>query len=301
MGATRNPVVVVCGATGKQGGGVVDALQALGDFDVRALVRDLERAQGLVARGAQLVRGDFLDKGSLIEAFEGADLVFGVTQPWKPGARKADAKAEVEQGKAIVDACKQAGATLVLSTQIHADDKPTGLPHGDSKLEIEAYATAQGLPLVNVRPASFLDNIGSEWFPVRKGRVQGLADGDAKLPYIATRDIGRCVAAVMARLPEHIGRHLDLVTGLYSGDDIAYTLSRIRGGEPFRYTAPPKLVMRLFFKEFYLMRIGFEKAGRPPILPALAKGLKTTSSLIDNPMTLEGFLRQQGYPSKPLK
>ncbi|WP_168879655.1 NmrA/HSCARG family protein [Rhizobium sp. P28RR-XV] len=296
----KKPVVVVCGATGKQGGAVTNALLKLDRFSVRALVRDPARAHHLEQRGVVLVRGDLLELPSLIEAFSGADIVYGLTQPWKPGARTADVDSEVIQGKNIIDASREVGATLVISTQIHDGEAPSGIPHADSKLEIEAYARASGIPLVNVRPASFLDNIGAEWFPVRKGKVQGLADRDAKLPYIATRDIGRAVAAVIDRLPEHVGGHVNLITGLYSGDDICAALSSLRSGESFRYVTYPKFIMWLFFTEFYKMRTAFEKMGRPPLSPEYAIGLTTTAALIEDPWTLYDFLREQGWAQRNL-
>lgn len=137
---------------------------------------------------------------------------------------------------------------------------------------------------------------------MRKGKIQGLTDGDAKLPYIATRDIGRAVAAVIERLPEHIGKHLNLVTGLYSGDEIVAALSRLRGGEKFRYTTYPKFVMRLFFKEFFVMRRAFEKAGRPPFSMEYMLGLTTAADLLKNSFwTLDDYLREQGWATRVLK
>jgi uncharacterized protein YbjT (DUF2867 family) len=252
-------------------------------------------------RGVDLVVGDLLDARSLANAFSGADVVFGVTQPWKPGARKADAAEEVIQGKNIVDACKKVEAILVLSTQLHGGEEPTGIPHADSKLEIEAHARGQRVRMVNVRPSFFLDNIGSEWFPVTKGKVQGLIDVDAKLPSVASRDIGRAVAAVIERLPEHVGKHLNLVTGMYSGEDICAALSRLRGGGKFRYGTHPRLVMRWFFKEFYLMRVNFEKNGRPPFPSDYTTGLETTVKLLNGSFwTLEDHLRERGYATRDL-
>lgn len=50
-------LVAVCGATGKQGGGVVAALQRLGGVTVRALTRNPESpsSQKLSAAGAQVI------------------------------------------------------------------------------------------------------------------------------------------------------------------------------------------------------------------------------------------------------
>lgn len=59
--------------------------------------------------------------------------------------------------------------------------------------------------------------------------------------------------------------------GLDSGLDICAALSRLRGGELFRWSVPPKLLMRLFAKELYKIRIAFEEAGRLPIRARLVR------------------------------
>ena len=64
--------VLVTGATGRQGGATARALLALG-VPVRALVRDpgSERAKAVEALGAELVKGDLYDVGSVREAARG--------------------------------------------------------------------------------------------------------------------------------------------------------------------------------------------------------------------------------------
>ena len=55
MGLTDKKVIAVFGATGQQGSGVVRALQASGEFKVRALTRDPEK-HGQLAD--EVVKGD---------------------------------------------------------------------------------------------------------------------------------------------------------------------------------------------------------------------------------------------------
>jgi len=62
---TSKRIVTVVGATGNQGGSVVDHLLAdgTGDYIVRAVTRncDTEAARDLVARGVQVVQSDLND------------------------------------------------------------------------------------------------------------------------------------------------------------------------------------------------------------------------------------------------
>lgn len=59
--------VVVFGATGSQGSGVVSALLKQGKFSVRAVTRDPTSVKStkLAADGAELVKADFDDKDSI--------------------------------------------------------------------------------------------------------------------------------------------------------------------------------------------------------------------------------------------
>lgn len=67
------PVVVVCGATGQQGGGVVRALLADGSVRVRGITRNTEsdKAKALTAQGVEMVSATFDDPEALRAAFAG--------------------------------------------------------------------------------------------------------------------------------------------------------------------------------------------------------------------------------------
>ncbi|KAI0063072.1 NAD(P)-binding protein [Artomyces pyxidatus] len=76
-------LIVVLGATGKQiqGGSVVDAFLKDPVYRVRAVVRDplSSSAKALSAKGVEVVQGDLLDVESLKRAFDGANVVYGMT------------------------------------------------------------------------------------------------------------------------------------------------------------------------------------------------------------------------------
>ena len=67
--------ILVTGATGTVGSSLIPLLRGRG-VDVRALVRDPDRAQRISAAGAQIVHGDFRNPASLRAAFDGVDAVF---------------------------------------------------------------------------------------------------------------------------------------------------------------------------------------------------------------------------------
>src|SRR5258706_12672038 len=94
-------LIAVIGATGQQGGGVVRALQASGQFKVRALSRNPGKHRELAD---EAVEADLNRPETLKAAFEGAHGVFLVTNFREAGA------AELKQATAAVPARKEAGA-----------------------------------------------------------------------------------------------------------------------------------------------------------------------------------------------
>jgi uncharacterized protein YbjT (DUF2867 family) len=93
-------LIAVVGATGQQGGSVVRALQASGQFKVRALTRNPAKHPKLAE---EVVLADLDRPETLKAAFAGAHGVFLVTNPWEPGTD------ERKQARAAVHAAKDAG------------------------------------------------------------------------------------------------------------------------------------------------------------------------------------------------
>jgi uncharacterized protein YbjT (DUF2867 family) len=215
--------------------------------------------------------------------------------------KRANVAAEIAQGRNIIDACESTHvAHLVLSTVMKLDDKPTGVPHVDSKLEIERYLLTRRVPYTLLRPASFMDNIGSDFFRVDKGRVKGFVNREAKLPYISCHDIGEAAAIAFESPEKWQGRAVNLVADYASGLDLCAALTRLRPGQRFRYSAPPAFLMRVFVPEFYKMRRGFEEAGEPPFpqQAAIDAARAATKELLPLPRNLEQHLKAAGFAER---
>ena len=93
-------LIAVVGATGQQGGAVVRALQASGQFKVRALSRNPDKHRDLAD---EVVEADLDRPETLKAAFEGAHGVFLVTNNWEEGTD------ELKQATAAVRAAKDSG------------------------------------------------------------------------------------------------------------------------------------------------------------------------------------------------
>lgn len=107
-------LLTVFGATGQQGGSIVD--HVLTDpilskrYTIRAITRDVSKpaAKSLQAKGVQVVAADASDPASsLAQALKGAHTVFSMTVSIYDEHLKSR---EYAQGKAIADAAVSAGA-----------------------------------------------------------------------------------------------------------------------------------------------------------------------------------------------
>jgi uncharacterized protein YbjT (DUF2867 family) len=295
--------IAVCGATGQQGGAVVEALIKKGGWNIVALSRNPESAKSMVLsrKGVTVVKADLLDRDSLVKAFQNCTMVFGVTQPFSADYKSSDTIAEVRQGINIIEACMSARVDfLVMSTMLGSGGAKTGVPHGDSKTDFATYLKNSTQPYVILKPASFMDNIGSKFFPVKKGIIRGLTDKDVKIPYISTRDIGEIAALVLEQPERYQKRELNLVADFVSGGELAELMGKIRKNEHFKYTTTPRIALWLFARDFYAMRVAFEKAGRQPYPPEIAVAIRECREMHPEILTLEKYLLHRDFDSKVL-
>src|SRR5882672_3057425 len=121
-------LIAVVGATGQQGGAVVRALQASGQFKVRALTRNPAKHPQLAD---EVVQADLSRPETLKAAFVGAHGVFLVTNAWEPGTD------ERKQALAAVHAAKDAGVQhFIWSTLTNVETISHGkldVPHFTNK------------------------------------------------------------------------------------------------------------------------------------------------------------------------
>lgn len=208
----ENRLILVTGATGKQGGAVVRHLRAKG-FPVRALTRnpDKPEARALTGEsGVEVARGDLADKQSLLRALEDVYGVFSVQTPYEKGV-----EAEIEEGTALIDAAHASEVSHFIYSSVGSADKQTGIPHFDSKWKIEEHLRATGMPYTILRPVFFMEN----WLMMKDSIAQGTLALPLKpetiLQQIAVDDI----AAFATMAFEHPGKWHGTATDL-AGDEL---------------------------------------------------------------------------------
>jgi len=208
--ATSVKTFFVTGATGQQGGGVARHLLGQGQR-VRVLTRSAAKAEALNKLGAEIVVGDLTDRSVLEKALIGVDGVFGMTTPFEGGM-----EAEVQQGKTLADAAKEANVTQYVFTSVGGADKNSGIPHFETKWKVEQHIRQIGLPATILRPTFFMDNFGSFF---REGILKGTLTlpmrPETKLQMIAVKNIGQFGGEALLRPDEFMGKAIEL-----AGDDL---------------------------------------------------------------------------------
>ncbi len=221
--------ILVTGATGRQGGSVTRALLAKG-YVVRALTRDMSspRASTIKKLGAELVPGNFSDAPSLGKAMKGVDGVFVMTTPFEGGVAE-----EVRQGTNVVKAAQQAGVARFVMSSVASADKHTGIPHFDSKYEVEKVLSKSGLPFTIIAPVAFMENILTpmQLPSLKSGLITSFVNVDAPQQVMAVEDIGWMAAAVFARGKSTVGQRIDIASDAISAEDMAGVLAKITGRE----------------------------------------------------------------------
>ncbi len=230
--------VVVTGSTGKQGGAVARGLLERG-HKVRAVTRDpnSSEAKSLAKAGATLVTASLEDNAAIVKALEGATSLFAMTTPFGEGTA-----AEIRQGVSAADAARAAGVHLVF-TSVGSANRQTGVPHFDSKYEIEKHIAKVGVRATILAPVYFMENLYFGKEQLAKGIFAAALPPARKLAQIAVADIGAVAIRVLEDAGRFTGKRFDLAGDELTGNDVVAILSRVTG-RSFAYYQVPLDVIR---------------------------------------------------------
>jgi len=250
--------VLVTGATGKQGGHLVRELLDRG-HSIRALTRKPESpaAAALAARGVTIVRGDFEDQGSLERAARGVDTVFAMATPFEIGD-----KAEIREGVNIVRAASAVGVSHLVYSSVAGADRATGIPHFDSKLEVEKEVRRSGVPFTIIAPVFFMENFLADYMAagLAQGSISIAVPATRRLQQIAVADIAQFTALVIERRGSFLGKRIDIASDELTLATTAAILSAV-SGRHIEYTALPIDSVRQWNENLARMYDWFDRVG----------------------------------------
>jgi uncharacterized protein YbjT (DUF2867 family) len=244
---SNKKLIAVVGATGQQGGGVLRALQAGGQFKVRALSRNPGQHRDLAD---EVVEADLDQPETLNAAFKGAHGVFLVTTSSIEGTD------ERKQGSAAVQAARDVGVEHFIWSTLPDVEAISGgrlhVPHFTNKAKVDPLVKDAGFGNHTFVIAPFFyQNLAGAMAPQKQADGSlGWAlplDPSVRCIYMGDiRELGNLVAGAFAQ-PDRAGNgeYLPLVGDFMSFNEIVDTLNR--QGHKLSFKQVPEEVFATFF------------------------------------------------------
>jgi uncharacterized protein YbjT (DUF2867 family) len=272
-------IFVVFGATGQQGGSVVDFVLRDPDlsakYQIRAVTRDLSKpaTQALSSKGIEVFQADADSPQSLKPVMQGASIVFIMTTPTFSGEQLEGS--EITRGKAIADAAVAAGLDYIIFSSLPASIKISsgkykGIAHFDAKAEVEEYI--RGLPIKSTiyTPGWFMQNftrhMGPQLMDDGTYAILNIVNPRIRLPLIdVVADTGKFIGPVLAEPEKFEGKVLSAASGIYTYEEVVQVMSKTSGktveykqvaDNPFRNMPPARADMLLSMMP-YLEECGY--------------------------------------------
>jgi uncharacterized protein YbjT (DUF2867 family) len=266
--------IIVTGATGRQGGAVINALLG-SDFEILALTRDKSShpAQKLIAKSSniKLIQGDLDNVAAIFENAKhiSRNPIWGVYSVQGKVAGP-DKTIEETQGKGLIDAALAANVQFFVYSSVdrggdRSSNNPTPVPHWATKHNIEKHLESKtagtSMKYFVLRPTAFMESLTddfmgkafvSSWKQVLK---------DKPMQLVAVKDVGWFAANAFKHPEEWAGRYLSL-----AGADVSYAqandIFKVRFGRemPTTYAVVTSLLLHMV-KEVSVMLKYLKKEG----------------------------------------
>lgn len=238
-------ILVIFGATGQQGGSLVNYVlndpELSQQYKIRAVTRDLnsEKAKQLKDK-VEVVQGDIADRASLETALTGAHTVFLMSTPsFTPDGLEV----EYNNCKQAADVAVEKGVNyLIFSTLPSVEKISKGkyakLTPFEAKAQAEDYIRSLPIKSAFYCPAFFMENFSIPFFFAPKKSSGGgdtwvVSRGCAphtKYPVIdATSDTGKFVGAILADPDKYESKTFFAAVGSYTMEEITAVIAKTTG------------------------------------------------------------------------
>ena len=195
----------------------------------------------------------------------------------------------------IAAVAKKAAVSHFVYSSVGGTERDTGIPHWESKWEIENYIRQLGVPATILRRVSFMEtyHILEVEVGILKGKLADPIRADKPYQTIATDDIGPFAALAFSRPKDFIGLELEIAGSELTNLEAAKTFSRVMG-KPIKFRKLSLPLIRLFLgKESYQMFRWFNEAGYKANIPELKRHYPEVHL-----HSLEEWLRQDGWDKR---
>jgi len=248
--------VLVCGATGKQGGAVAKLLLQH-EYGVVAYVRsrDTPRSRTLEDMGAELAVGDLTNINDLDKAISRVDAVFSSSFPSREGGYEN----EIIQGRNLVDVSKKHGKYLIYSSVAGQREQKVNVQHANSKQVIEDYIAGNDLKYTVIAPSYLMENLLNFDFNQLRNGVYALPlSFERKIDQVTVLDIAGMVLYALEHNEDLFGMRVEVSSDVVSASDVIKELSNVLGRTINYYQIPIDRVRQLAGNEIANMFQRFE-------------------------------------------
>lgn len=281
-------MILITGATGHFGNTAIEFLLEKGieANQISALVRSAEKAQGLEAKGINIITGNYDDYASLVTAFKDIDKLLFISSN--------DISNRLHQHEDVVKAAKETGVKHIIYTSFQRKNESKTSPLWgiiEVHLQTEKWLKESGLTYTILKDTVYMDFIpffiGND---VLKTGLISLPAENGKVSFALRSEMAEAAANVLAS-SGHENKVYDLVnTEAYSYYDVAKYITAVAGKE-IKYVSPK-------VEEYAKVA---EKTGIPELVVWVAKGqaqgeLNTINNDLENllgrkPTALKEFLK----------
>lgn len=182
--------LLITGATGNIGSGIIQHLDFDKDVQVLAGVRNVK--EQFTDKPVEMVLFDFDKLESSKPALQQADVLFLLRPP-----HISDVKGVFSP---LIDECKEAGIKHIVFLSVQGVEKSSVIPHH----KIEKLIRESGIAYTFIRPAYFMQNLtGNLKREIVEEQRIFVPAGNAKFNWIDADDIGKATARVL----EDVNRH----------------------------------------------------------------------------------------------
>jgi len=226
---------LVMGITGKVGGATADHLLAQGK-QVRALVRNREKANNWANRGVELVDGDWNDAAAIERALKGVEGAFVMLPPvWAPSPDYKEAKGVIAS---YVEALTNAAPPRVVALSSMGANRTSN--HGviAALTLLEQGFRDLIMPTAFVRAGGFFENFLYGLQVAQGGTLPVFYNPtNRKSTMVATNDIGAEVATLLTG-PAWSGQRVVELGSMVSADEVAAQLGEVMSLDVKAFAVP---------------------------------------------------------------
>jgi uncharacterized protein YbjT (DUF2867 family) len=199
---------------------------------------------------------------------------------------------EVEHGTNLAEVAADVGVEHFVFSSVGGAERDTGIPHFDSKYEIEERIRDLGLPATIIRPVFFMQNFEGQREDITDGTFALPLAEDVSVQIINVDDIGGLAAEALADPERYKGQAIELAGDEGTLEEMAQVFTEVTGVDIEAQHVPVDVAREQMGEEYAVMFEWFNEHGYEADIDALRR-----EHDID-PSSLEEYLHEYGWAQR---